>query len=174
MSEELSELRKNTAAKLEILEKLHTPSPSRWPKHSQTKFPSLTLDNPIPPRWSVAADPVEGILDVPLSSFEVKSLFPGIFLQGSESWIAGKVLRQRAIDMGGNLGVADGQYIIANQKDLDDEFRYYHILLPGTVLCDPHGLRMIAYLSWCDDKWEMEFNCLEYDWPHNTCRLAIW
>ncbi|OGH88749.1 MAG: hypothetical protein A3J93_01505 [Candidatus Magasanikbacteria bacterium RIFOXYC2_FULL_42_28] len=111
----------------------------------------------VPTDWTV-------VEDVVASQFDVASLRPRAFLKAGESGIAGDEMRRRAVSMGANLGLADGQRILAEQDKLSAEFRGFYIPLAGTVLCDSDGLRRVACLRWHGDRWVLRFSWLGCDW----------
>ncbi|HLC70036.1 MAG TPA: hypothetical protein VJH75_03245, partial [Patescibacteria group bacterium] len=73
-------------------------------------------------------------------------------------------MRRRAVGVGGNLGLADGKRILAEQEKLSVEFQGSYIPLPGNVLRGPHGDLYVAYLRFVGGRWILSFNWLDNDW----------
>ncbi|TSC84773.1 MAG: hypothetical protein G01um101413_157 [Parcubacteria group bacterium Gr01-1014_13] len=146
--------------------------------------PLIMVSDPVARWWSIVT--IGGILqDVAPSRFDVSSLKPLLFVTESRTKsISGKKMRQRAVELGGNLGLADGKRMLAEQYKIPAKFRDYYIPLPGTLLCSPksdlvsaqenkYSGYVIAYLSYEEDSWIMGLHGYDCDWPDNG-RLAVY
>lgn len=111
----------------------------------------------IPADWEVVEDVEPSVTDV-------AKLRPVPILKDGESCIGGDEMRKRAVVSKGNLGLADGKLIIAEQANLSADFNGFLIPLPGTVLRDPHGRLYVAYLYQDGGRWYVNFDRLGDDW----------
>lgn len=118
----------------------------------------------IPDGWKVAED-------VAPSSFDVSKLKLVAFLKKGESAIGGVEMRKRAIELKGNLGLADGQRLLAEQDKIPVEFRDYYIVLSGTVLRGSGGDLDVPCLAFFDGRWVLDFFWLDDGW-HGLVRFA--
>lgn len=118
----------------------------------------------IPDGWAV-------VEDVAPSTFDVSELKPVSFLKPGESSIGGEEMRKRAIEFKGNLGLADGKRLLAEQDKIPVEFREFYITLPGTVLRDSDGILRVPYLRFNVGRWVLDFLWLGDDW-HDDDRFA--
>ncbi|MBI5222484.1 MAG: hypothetical protein HY980_03235 [Candidatus Magasanikbacteria bacterium] len=109
-------------------------------------------------------NPWEVVEDVETSAFDVAKLRPRSFLKDRELSIGGDEMRRRAVEFKGNLGLADGKRIVAEQRNFSSEFDGFYIPLPGTVLRDPHGDLYVADLHRLGDRWYIDFDRLGPDW----------
>jgi hypothetical protein len=146
--------------------------------------PSLlvSVSDPNPRWWSLAV--FDGVVqDVAPSNFDVSSIRPLLFFKRRVESVSGKEMRKRAVEMGGNLGLADGKRMLAEQYKIPTKMRDYYIPLPATVLCGINSDLIasqrgqsndvvIAYLSYEDDSWIMGLHGYDHDWPDNG-RLAV-
>lgn len=150
----------------------------------------------IPKGWEIAevnGVPQNVIVD---PAFDVSKLMPHSFLVDYDDFnvieeiIGGVELCRRAVWMGGNLGLAHGEIMIAQQHKMHPTFRKFFIPLPGTVLItavsenvvpeEPYkyakDLRDIVIPFLCYDGrtglWGIDFNYLHYDWD-DSCRFAV-
>jgi len=145
-------------------------------KSAKLAFPSLTLAaDLIPSGYTVVEDvapTLKSIGDLDLASF----------LEPGESYVNGETMRQRAVVLKANLGLADLKVALADQAKISEEAKPFYIVFPGTVLRDPDGRLCVAYLSWggdlCvaylgwdDDRWVVDFDRVASDWDDDD-RLA--
>ena len=114
----------------------------------------------IPEGWTV-------VEDVAPSVFDVSKMKPVSFLKEGESFIGGEEMRKRAIELKGNLGLADGQRMLDEPNKIPVELRNFSILLPGTVLRDLDGHLRVSYLSFLVGRWIPLFHGLVNDWDDN-------
>lgn len=190
MSEQLSELfREELRTKPPVLESLYGFPRNSKKKYLDGKLPVLTLiADPTPNWWSIAV--INGVLqDVapPSKKFDVGKLRPCWFFKGRPrdvTTIRGDKMRERAVELKGNLGHAHGKRMLAEQYKIPAKFRDYYIPLPGTVLCKPKieptvldsdwdDQLFLPYLCYDNEKWVLGLNLLDYDWPDNG-RLAVY
>lgn len=57
-------------------------------------------------------------------------------------------MRKRAVELNANLGLDDGQRMLAEQDKIPVEFRGFNIPLPGTLLCNPSSGLYVKCLLW--------------------------
>lgn len=123
------------------------------------KFPcELHASDLIPEGWTVVedvspSDLTRGVEFVP-------------FVKNGEGYINGELMRQRAVELKGNLGLSDVKYLLTHQELIPVEFRgNNYIVLPGTVLRSPDGRLGVPCLSWFVERWVLHFSWLGYcDW----------
>jgi len=128
-------------------------------------FPSqLLAADLIPERWIIESD-------VEPTVFEVSDLEFIPFLNEGDDPINGDLMREHALTLKANLGLADGKKLLAQQDKIPVELRGKWIALTGTVLCDRDAKRHVAYLGWNDDRWYLSFCWLVHGWDSNN-RLA--
>ncbi len=111
----------------------------------------------IPEGWTV-------VEDVAPSTFDVSKLKPASFLKQGESSIGGEEMRKRAIEFKGNLGLADGKRLLAEQEKIPAEFRKFYISLPGTVLRASGGGLCVPDLYFDGGRWVLGFSWIDGDW----------
>ncbi len=122
-------------------------------------FPSQILASNllIPTGWEI-------IEDVAPTDFKISDLEMVPFLEGGESYINGEVLRQRAVGLKANLGLADAKYFLDHQAEIPVEFQSEYLVFTGTLLRDPDGNLLVAGLSWSGGRWELAFRSLVLVW----------
>ena len=109
---------------------------------------------------------VEG-QDVEPSQFKIKNLEYISALQKGESGINGETLRQRAVALRANFGLADGMRILKHQDEIPKKMRE-HIVLAGTLLRDADGQLVVAILYWdYFGIWRMSFLPLSNTWTRH-------
>jgi len=111
----------------------------------------------IPRGWTV-------VEDVAPTAFDISKLKPVPFLKQGESEISGEEMRKRAVEFNGNLGLADGQRMLAEQDKIPAEFRDYYIVLSGTVLRDSGGSLSVPFLYFNGGRWVLDFCWLDGVW----------
>lgn len=120
--------------------------------------PSSTLAAALIPKgWTV-------IEDVAPSTFKVRDLKFKSFFERGEFYITSKKMRQRAIDMKGNLGLVDGQYLLEHQAEIHVGLGGKYIVLPGTLLRDLDDCLRVPCLSWDGGRWYLIFCRLDGGW----------
>lgn len=124
--------------------------------HAPELIPEYTDGQGQKRKWKV-------IEDVAPSAFEVSKLKPRSFLKGPKTLLSGEAMRRHAVKLKGNLGLADGKRLLAEQDKIPAEFQDFYIPLPGTVLRDPIGDLRVAYLYWHGDRWLLSFRWLGDD-----------
>jgi len=103
--------------------------------------------------------------DVAPSTFDVSMLKSCSFRKDGEPPISGDEVRKRAIQFRGNLGLADGKRMLAEQDKISAELQEYCISLPGTVLRDSDDYLHVPCLRFFDGHWVLDFFWLGGDWP---------
>lgn len=134
-----------------------------------TVFPSVALALDLIPEYN--GKKCEVVEDVAPSQFDVAKLKAVSFLKGEEQIVRGKIMRKRAIELKGNLGLVDGKRLLAEQVQIPVELREYFIVLPGTLLRDHDGDLHVPCLCWDGDQWVLSFDWLDDDWDGSD-RLA--
>ncbi len=105
----------------------------------------------IPKGWEI-------VEDIAPSKFQVKDLEFISFLEKGEEYIGGEVMRQRAVKLKANLGLADAKYLLDHQAEIPAKLRgKKYIVLPGTVLRDSCGDLGVPYLGWGGGRWVLDF-----------------
>lgn len=108
--------------------------------------------------------------DVVPAKFDISKLKSRSFLMG-EPAISGDVLRKRAVDLKGNLGLSDGKRLLVEQSKIPVEFRDFYIPLPGTVLRGEDGHLYLVRLIFGRGRWYHDFVRFGGDWS-SVGRLA--
>lgn len=126
------------------------------------KFPSeIHIADLIHKGWTV-------VKDVEPSEFNVSDLEFISFLEGDEQFVAGDVMRKRAVMLRGNMGLCDVNRILKCQNEIPEDIRGKRIVLPGTVLRNPAGDLLVPYLFWYVNHWELDARSLiGRDWNGN-------
>ncbi len=112
----------------------------------------------IPKGWMVIEDVV------PSTTLDVSKLKFRSFLKDGELWVNGKVLRKRAVELKGNLGLTDAKRFLAEQGKIPAKPRDFYIVFPGTVLRDFVGRLRVPYLDFHGGRWVLDFNWLVGGW----------
>ena len=86
------------------------------------------------------------------------------FLIGSEPSISGKLMRQRAVDLGANLGQRQAEFLLEHQEEIPKEFQKFYLVFPGTVWRGARGLFFVPCLGWIGGRWILDFLWLEGGW----------
>lgn len=120
----------------------------------------------IPKGWTV-------LKDVALTlSHHLKIKFIS-FLERGEVSVHDKVMCERAVKLGGNLGLADARWLVENRQLIPAELRgRKYIIFPGTVLRDSIGYLYVPYLLWDDGRWILNFRWLEDRWIDLDCLVS--
>ena len=129
------------------------------------QFPSVTHPvYDIPKGWRIAK--INGVFqDVAPSKFDISKLKFRSFLESCEKFIGGMIVRERAIELGGNLGFADGMRMRAEQDKIPvEELGDFYIVLPGTVLEGSDGVLYVSYLRCYCGNWYPGFHRLDGSW----------
>lgn len=79
-------------------------------------------------------------------------------------------MRKCAVKLNANLGLDDGQRMLAEQDKIPVEFRGFDIPLPGTLLCDPSSGLYVMCLLWerNNDQFVWGWGCYWY----SVCRYS--
>ena len=129
-------------------------------------FPSLLFASSLIPEYTDAEGNTkkwEVLEDVQPSNFKISDLEMVTFLQGEETSIRGKVMRERAVSLKANLGLVDAKRLLDNQSEIPVEFRGKILVFTGTLLRDPDGSLFVACLSFDGGRW-----CLGFGWVGNV------
>lgn len=121
-------------------------------------FPSLALAANLIPKG------LEVIEDVEPSQFQVKDLELVPFLHEGKRPINGDTMRQRAVELNANLGLADAKFVLDHQDEIPVEFRGKYLVFTGTLLRYSGGYPRVAALFWYGSRWCLNFDWLAYDW----------
>ena len=122
------------------------------------RFPSeIFAAKLIPENWEVLED-----IAPTLKSIADLELVP--FLNQNESFIAGTVMRSRAITLKANLGLVDAKYLLDHQLEIPAEFRSNVLVFAGTLLRGSNGDLHVAYLCWNGNRWCLRFYRVGCDW----------
>lgn len=103
--------------------------------------------------------------DVEPSKFQVKNLEMVSFLENGENYVKGEKMRQRAVGLKANLGLADAKYVLEHQAEIPPEFRNNkYLVFTGTLLRDPDGSLHMADLRWDGQRWLLGFYWVARVW----------
>ncbi len=86
------------------------------------------------------------------------------FLEPGETSVRGKIMAERAVKLGANLGQKHAETLLKNQHLIPKEWRRFYLIFPGTVWQDSNGNRHVPYLNWSGKRWHLNFYWLEDDW----------
>lgn len=114
---------------------------------------------------------VEGDDDIGPTVFDIATLKPRAFLRGREQSIEGAEMRRRAVELKGNLSLADGQRVIDEQDrhPVPAEFERFLIPLTGTLLRLSDDDLYLACLIFGGSRWFLFFDRLDNDWRVRDC-----
>jgi len=103
-------------------------------------------------------------------SFDGKPLLPEIveYIRPGEVYLDGDVMRQRAKELGANLGQRHLEYLEDHQELIPKEWRKYYLVATGTVWRVGFGdkYRYFTCLRWdgYDNRWWLDFGWLGHEW----------
>ena len=106
----------------------------------------------------------EIVQDVVSTTFDVERLRFISFLKQGKPCVSGEVMRQRAVALHANFGLADGKCLLAVQDKIPVRLRGKYIILPGTLFRLPGGRFGVAYLYWGTGRWVLDFRWLGRNW----------
>lgn len=86
------------------------------------------------------------------------------FLKSGESYINGKEMRRRAVELNANRGQRDAEWLLENQGGIPRELRGKFLVFPGTVWFTSDGIHYVPCLDWRGDKWCWGFYWLGSVW----------
>ena len=86
------------------------------------------------------------------------------FLREGEGSISGDVMRQRAVELGANLGQRHAEFLLEHQQEIPKEFRKFYLVFPGTFWRDSRGSLHVPYLGWGGVRWVLRLHWLEDAW----------
>lgn len=111
------------------------------------------------------------IEDVVPSLFDVSKLKLARIIKENGSRLKGEEMRQRAVALNANLGFADGERMLAQQKQIPPEFQGFYILLPGAIMRDARGVPRIPFLVYVYivGVWHMDFLRLDSTFGDDDC-----
>lgn len=114
----------------------------------------------IPEEWIVIEDALP-------STFDTSKLMPVSFLRGKPAMNSAE-MRKRAIELDGNLSLADGKRMLDEEKKIPVGFRDFYISLPATILLDlPNCELYIGFLSFNGDHWQCGFRPFDHFWSEH-------
>lgn len=89
------------------------------------------------------------------------------FLREGEGSVSGDVMRQRAIELGANLGHRHAEFLLGAQEEIPAEFRKFFLVFPGTVWrgSDGDGSLYVSCISCRGGRWGLYFGWLGAVWP---------
>lgn len=117
-------------------------------------FPcQINASDLIPEKWEV-------VEDVEPRSFKVGDLKFKSFLQGDETYVGGDTMRQRAVELKGNLGLSDAKYFLEHQSEIPTELRGKYIVFAGTVMRGSGGSIHVPFIYFNDGRWVLGFDWL--------------
>lgn len=108
-------------------------------------------------RWTLVEDVGKGV--IPVAGLELIS-----FLKDDEQSVKEEAMRQRAKEMGANLGQRQAKYLLGHQEEIPEEWRKFNLVFPGTVWRYPGGHLSVPCLHWDGRRWYLVFHWLAYDW----------
>ncbi|TSC84668.1 MAG: hypothetical protein G01um101413_52 [Parcubacteria group bacterium Gr01-1014_13] len=143
--------------------------------------PDLYLKSDVPVPINAAnlvPGDLEVIQEVEPSKFEIWRLEAVPFFgqdkdTNAEEEITTEVLRQRAIKLKANLGLADAQYILGHQAGIPNEFRKHYFVFLGAHLRVPENGLVVAFLYWHHSRWFLGFRPAGDSWTRNGRLLRI-
>ena len=86
------------------------------------------------------------------------------FLESGESCISGEEMVRRAIGKGAALGQKHAEAFLKKYERWVPPKGVRYIALPGTILRDSDGDRLVPCLCWDGGRWWLGFDWLENDW----------
>ncbi|TSC84008.1 MAG: hypothetical protein G01um101413_811 [Parcubacteria group bacterium Gr01-1014_13] len=120
------------------------------------------------PLSELVQDGYEIMDNVEPSKFEMKDLEYVSYLERGQSPVWGKTMRQRALDMKANLGLADAKYIIVRSAEIPNEHWNKSILFPGTRLLSSSGAQIIPRIFRLDNgSWHLGSLTITSFWQHD-------
>ena len=101
--------------------------------------------------------------DAPASNFRVEGLKFISFLDTYELTVNGEMMCKRSAKLGGNLGLADVQHIIANQDKLPTALRDRCVVFPRVLIRNPSEVLFVPRLWYGSSGWFLRFSPLGED-----------
>ncbi len=131
--------------------------PEGLKKHLQDAVEGRFAGSPLPFRYDRRKDGwclVEDSLGV----VEISNLEIIPFLRGDEGSISGGELHKRALELGGNFGQRQAEYLFEHEDEIPVGWRDYYLVFPGTLLRTPDGYLLVPYLCWRGGRgWCLDF-----------------
>lgn len=105
----------------------------------------VVMTEALPKGWTV-------VENVPQAIFEVDKLRFRPLIEQYRVPVSSKEMLRRALELHGNIGLADGYRLIAEQDRIPKEMQGKCILLPGTIMRDQNGELVIKAIIYDFDK----------------------
>lgn len=82
------------------------------------------------------------------------------FLNHDEQYVTGDTMRERAKNIGANLGQRHAEHFLDHQEEIPESYRPYWLIFPGTVWRGRDGALLVPCLHWDGGRWLLSFDWL--------------